>query len=69
MQIYQKEFVIQRVQKYIIIPDDIPHSMFFFTPPEQYEVMLFAENIDVNSASGISGLNTAVCKTLLTYAG
>ena len=49
------------------VPEDIPPSQFFFTPPEQYEIMLFAEEIDINSASGINGINTAICKCLLIH--
>ena len=49
------------------IPDNIPISRFFFNPPEQYEIMVFAEEIDVNSASGVTGINTTICKCLLLH--
>ena len=42
-------------------------TMFEFLPPEDYEVMLFAEDIDVNSSSGISGINTKICKIVLVH--
>ena len=38
-------------------PDVIGESIFFFRPPEQYEIMILAEEIDINSASGIDGIN------------
>ena len=42
-------------------------TIFDFIPPEQYEIMLYAENIDVNSSSGVDGVNMKICKTLLMY--
>ena len=42
-------------------------SMFDFLPPEQYEIMLFAENIEVHSSSGIDGINMKICKTTLMH--
>ena len=41
--------------------------MFVFMPPEQYEIMYFAENIDLNSASGLPGINMKMCKSVILH--
>ena len=38
-----------------------------FAPPEVYEIMLFAENIDVHSSSGVYGITTKICKSVLLH--
>ena len=38
-----------------------------FLPPEQYEIMLLAEDIDINSLSGFIGLNANICKIILLH--
>ena len=45
----------------------IAESKFAFMPPEQYQIMLFAEEIDVYSASGVDGINSMICKCLLLH--
>ena len=49
------------------VPSDIPPSRLFFVPPEQFEIMLHAEEIDVNSASGIDGINSSICKSIILH--
>ena len=49
------------------VPSDIPPSSLFFVPPEQFEIMLHAEEIDVNSASGIDGINSSICKSIILH--
>ena len=49
------------------IPGPACDSKFFFIPPEQYEIMFLAEEIDVNSSSGIEGISTRICKYLLLH--
>ena len=49
------------------IPGVNVDTKFFFSPPEQYEIMLLAEDIDINSTSGIDGINATVCKGLLLH--
>ena len=49
------------------IPGEKVDSFFYFLPPEIYEVMMFAEDIDVNSSSGIKGISTKICKILLIH--
>ena len=42
-------------------------SRFYFVPPEIYEIRCFAENIDINSSSGVEGINSRICKIMLTH--
>ena len=49
------------------IPCDRIESVFNFMPPEIFEIMLFAEEIDVNASSGIIGVNSQICKTLILH--
>ena len=49
------------------VPGDFVDTRFEFFPPELYEIMLFAEDIDINSTSGIVGINTKICKILLLH--
>ena len=49
------------------IEGDKFESKFNFLPPERYKIMLFAEDIDINSSSGIFGLNSKMCKILLLH--
>ena len=41
------------------------NTVFAFSPPEQYEIMMHAENIDIYSSSGIDGINASICKCLI----
>ena len=49
------------------VPMDKVDSTFVFMPPEQYEIMFFAENIDLNSASGVPGINMKICKSVILH--
>ena len=49
------------------IPGERIDKLFLFTPPEQYEIMLFAENIDMTSSSGIKGINAKMCKIIMLH--
>ena len=49
------------------VPDDYVNTVFDFIPPETYEIMLFAESIDLSCSSGINGLNTSICKIILLH--
>ena len=51
----------------VFIPGPACNSNFLFIPPEQYEITLLAEDIDVNSASGIEGINTKISKCLILH--
>ena len=49
------------------VEGDAFEGIFIFLPPERYDVMLFAEQIDVNSSSCIFGVNSKICKILLLH--
>ena len=51
----------------VYIPGDIRPTSLFFVPPEQYEIMIYAEEIDINSLGGINGINTMICKCLILH--
>ena len=43
------------------------NTRFYFLPPEMYEIMLFAEDIDANTSSGVDGINSRICKIMLLH--
>ena len=49
------------------IPEDGIDTIFDFMPPELYEIMRFAEDIDISSSSGITGINSKICEILLLH--
>ena len=49
------------------IEGEIFEGTFNFLPPERYEIMRYAEEIDENSSSGIFGLNSKICKIVLLH--
>ena len=51
----------------VYIPGDIRRTSMFFNPPEQYEIMIYAEEIDINSSSCINGMNSMICKCLILH--
>ena len=42
-------------------------TRLYFVPPERYEIMLFAEDIDLNTSSGVDGINSKICKIMLLH--
>ena len=42
-------------------------TTFEFMPPERCDIMIFAENIDTNSSSGVTGLNSSICKIIMLH--
>ena len=51
----------------VYIPGDKIDTVFDFMPPERFDIMRFAEEIDINSSSGIMGINARICKILLLH--
>ena len=49
------------------MPIKYGNSCSVFNPPEQYEVMLLAENMDVTCSSGIHGINSRICKCIMLH--
>ena len=49
------------------IPGERVGTNFDFMPPEIYGIMLFAEEIYVDSSSGFIGLNASICKIILLH--
>ena len=45
----------------------IVESEFHFMPPEIFDIMIFSDSIDVNSSSGIHGINMKICKMILRH--
>ena len=51
----------------VYIPGDKIDTVFDFMPPEIFDIMRFAEDIDINSSSGIMGINSRICMILMLH--
>ena len=49
------------------IPGQYSGNNFEFMPPEICDIMIFSEEIDSNSSSGLLGLSTNICKIILLH--
>ena len=61
------DMVCNPVDSLEYIERDKFNGIFNVVPPERYEIMPFAEDIDINPSSGIYCLNSKMCKIILLH--